>query len=117
MNEFIHDKLKNISYIYTGTYIYIFFFFFFFSESCIERWSKAKGGNNKCPQCNAPARKIDIRNINTKAIKAINTTERDRALADLEKEKGARQKAEEREACALLQREKGKVNDEGDISA
>ena len=101
MNEFIHDKLKNISYIYTGTYIYIYiyitayiyiyiyFFFFFFSESCIERWSKAKGGNNKCPQCNAPARKIDIRNINTKAIKAINTTERDRALADLEKEKEA----------------------------
>ena len=104
MNEFIHDKLKNISYIYIYRYIYIyFFFFFFFSESCIERWSKAKGGNNKCPQCNAPARKIDIRNINTKAIKAINTTERDRALADLEKEKEARQKAEEREARALLQ--------------
>ncbi|RMX38139.1 hypothetical protein pdam_00022706 [Pocillopora damicornis] len=37
------------------------------------------------------------------AIKAIDTTERDRALADLEKEKEARQKAEEREARALLQ--------------
>ena len=70
-------------------HIYIYFFFLFFSESCNERWSKAKGGNNKCPQCNAPARKIDIRNIYTKAIKAINTKECDNALADLEKEKGA----------------------------
>ena len=64
---------------------------------------KAKGGNDKCPQCNAPARKKDIRNIYTKAIKSIDTTERDRALADLEKEREARQKAEEREARALLQ--------------
>ncbi|XP_078366102.1 E3 ubiquitin-protein ligase rfwd3.S-like isoform X1 [Oculina patagonica] len=74
-----------------------------FGRSCIERWLKAKGGNDKCPQCNAPARKKDIRNIYTKALKAIDTTERDRALADLEKEKEARQKAEEREARALLQ--------------
>jgi len=74
-----------------------------FGRSCIERWLKAKGGNDKCPQCNAPARKKDIRNIYTKAIKSIDTTERDRALADLEKEKEARQKAEEREARALLQ--------------
>ncbi|PFX34109.1 E3 ubiquitin-protein ligase RFWD3-like [Stylophora pistillata] len=74
-----------------------------FGRSCIERWLKAKGGNDKCPQCNAPARKKDIRNIYTKAIKAIDTTERDRALADLQKEKEARKKAEEREARALLQ--------------
>ena len=75
----------------------------YFFNSCIERWLKAKGGNDKCPQCNAPAKKKDIRNIYTKAIKSIDTTERDRALADLEKEKDARQKAEEREARALLQ--------------
>ncbi|XP_020608909.1 E3 ubiquitin-protein ligase RFWD3-like [Orbicella faveolata] len=74
-----------------------------FGRSCIERWLKAKGGNDKCPQCNAPAKKKDIRNIYTKAVKSIDTTERDRALADLEKEKEARQKAEEREARALLQ--------------
>ena len=77
--------------------------FWFFTLSCIERWLKAKGGNDKCPQCNAPAKKKDIRNIYTKAVKSIDTTERDRALADLEKEKEARQKAEEREARALLQ--------------
>ena len=74
-----------------------------FVLSCIERWLKSKGGNDKCPQCNTPARKKDIRNIYTKAIKSIDTTERDRALADLDKEKEARQKAEEREARALLQ--------------
>ena len=71
--------------------------------SCIERWLKSKGGNDKCPQCNAPAKKKDIRNIYTKAVKSIDTTERDRALADLEKEKESRQRAEEREARALLQ--------------
>ena len=105
MNEFIYDKLKIILHIHIYIYIYIYIdiYSFFFPESCIERWLKAKGGNDKCPQCNAPARKRDIRNIYTKAIKAIDTTERDRALADLEKEKEARQKAEEREARALLQ--------------
>lgn len=72
-------------------------------DSCIERWLKSKGVNEKCPQCNAPAKRRDIRNIYTKAIKSIDTTERDRALADLETEREARQRAEEREARALLQ--------------
>jgi len=36
-------------------------------------------------------------------LKTIDTTERDRAIADLEKEKTLRQKAEEAEARALLQ--------------
>ena len=71
--------------------------------SCIERWLKAKGGNDKCPQCNAPAKKKDIRNIYARAIKTIDTTERDRALADLEKEKEARNRAEQAEAQVLLQ--------------
>lgn len=74
-----------------------------FGRSCIERWLKSKGVNEKCPQCNAPAKRRDIRNIYTKAIKSIDTTERDRALADLETERDARQRAEEREARALLQ--------------
>ncbi|KAK2566406.1 E3 ubiquitin-protein ligase RFWD3 [Acropora cervicornis] len=74
-----------------------------FGRSCIERWLKSKGVNEKCPQCNAPAKRRDIRNIYSKAIKSIDTTERDRALADLETEREARQRAEEREARALLQ--------------
>ena len=60
-------------------------------------------GNEKCPQCNAPAKKKDIRNIYAKAIKMIDTTERDRALSELEKERQARKRAEEAEARALLQ--------------
>ena len=72
-------------------------------DCCIERWLKSKGVNEKCPQCNAPAKRSDIRNIYTKAIKSIDATERDRALADLETEREARQRAEEREARALLQ--------------
>ena len=80
--------------------------------SCIERWLKAKGGNDKCPQCNAPAKKKDIRHIYAKAIKSIDTTERDKALLDLEKEKEARQKAEEREARALLQYQLAKAESE-----
>ena len=77
--------------------------------SCIERWLKAKSAVEKCPQCNAPARRKDIRNIYAKALKTIDTTERDRALADLEKEKSLRQKAEEAEARALLQYQLVKV--------
>lgn len=71
--------------------------------SCIERWLKGKGGNEKCPQCNAPAKRKDIRNIYAKALKTIDTTEKDRALSELEQEKKLRQKAEEAEARALLQ--------------
>ncbi|EDO47854.1 predicted protein, partial [Nematostella vectensis] len=74
-----------------------------FGRSCIERWLKAKGGSDKCPQCNAPAKKKDIRNIYAKALKTIDTAEKDRALADLEKERVQRQKAEQGEARALLQ--------------
>ena len=88
----------------------------FSSWSCIERWLKGKGGSDKCPQCNAPAKKKDIRNIYTKAIKSIDTTERDRALADLEKETEARQKAEEREARALLQYQLAKAECEKIVS-
>lgn len=87
-----------------------------FGRSCIERWLKSKGGNDKCPQCNAPARKKDIRNIYTKAIKSLDTTERDRALADLEKEKEARQRAEEREARALLQYQLAKAECENIVA-
>ena len=86
------------------------------SHSCIERWLKSKGGNDKCPQCNAPARKKDIRNIYTKAIKSLDTTERDRALANLEKEKEARQRAEEREARALLQYQLAKAECENIVA-
>ncbi|KAK3102173.1 hypothetical protein FSP39_009342 [Pinctada imbricata] len=72
-----------------------------FGQSCIEKWLKGQGG--KCPQCNAKAKRQDIRVLYAKSIKAIDTTERDRALQDLEKEKEARRKAEMEAAQSRLQ--------------
>ena len=41
---------------------------------------KGQGGEGKCPQCNAKARKTDIRTIFAKSIKVVDTSERDRAI-------------------------------------
>ncbi|XP_013408860.1 E3 ubiquitin-protein ligase RFWD3 [Lingula anatina] len=63
-----------------------------FGHSCIDKWLKGQGG--KCPQCNAKAKKADIRIIYARALKAVDTSDRDRALKELELEKEARRKAE-----------------------
>ena len=70
--------------------------------SCIEKWIKGAGGG-KCPQCNAPAKKGDIRVIYSKAISVVDTTDRDRALKDLEEEKRLRIAAQKAEAQAVIQ--------------
>lgn len=62
-----------------------------FGRSCITRWLK---GQNRCPQCNARARKSEIRNIYARAVKVIDSSERDKALEDLVKETELRRKAE-----------------------
>ncbi|XP_042913235.1 E3 ubiquitin-protein ligase RFWD3, partial [Parasteatoda tepidariorum] len=49
-----------------------------FGRSCITRW--LKGQNARCPQCNARARKSEIRNIYAKSVKALDSSERDKAL-------------------------------------
>ena len=72
------------------------------SHSCIEKWIKG-GGGGKCPQCNAPAKKGDIRVIYSKAISVVDTTDRDRALKDLEEEKRLRIAAQKAEAQAVIQ--------------
>ncbi|XP_067655672.1 E3 ubiquitin-protein ligase rfwd3.S-like [Haliotis asinina] len=72
-----------------------------FGQSCIDKWLKGQGG--KCPHCNAKAKRQDIRVLYTKSIKAVDTTERDRALAELEKEKEHRRKAELEAAHSRLQ--------------
>ena len=74
----------------------------FFFASCIEKWIKGNGGG-KCPQCNAPAKKADIRVIYSKAISVVDTTDRDRALKDLEEEKRLRIGAQKAEAQAVVQ--------------
>eukprot|EP00795_Rhopilema_esculentum_P013037 gene13037-3812_t len=66
-----------------------------FGKSCIERWLKGKKKTRKCPQCNCPAKREDIRNIYCKALKATDTSERDRALEELEEEKMKRMRAED----------------------
>ncbi|KAK7076001.1 RING finger and WD repeat domain-containing protein 3 [Halocaridina rubra] len=63
-----------------------------FGNSCIERWLKGQGG--KCPQCNAKASKRDIRVIYAKSLKVLDTTERDRAIQELEKERETRRNIE-----------------------
>jgi len=63
-----------------------------FGHSCIEKWLGSSG--KKCPQCNAEAKKKDIRVLFCKRLKAIDTAERDRALADLEEERKRRKTVE-----------------------
>ena len=70
--------------------------------SCIEKWIKGSGGG-KCPQCNAPAKKGDIRVIYSKSISVVDTTDRDRTLKDLEEEKKLRIGAQKAEAQAVIQ--------------
>jgi E3 ubiquitin-protein ligase RFWD3 len=62
-----------------------------FGEMCIDRWIKS---NPKCPQCNRPSKRTDIRRIYAKTIKVIDTAELDKALKDLEGERTLRKKAE-----------------------
>ncbi|XP_052797450.1 E3 ubiquitin-protein ligase RFWD3-like isoform X2 [Mya arenaria] len=72
-----------------------------FGQSCIEKWLRGQGG--KCPHCNAKAKRQDIRVLYAKTIKALDTTERDRALQDLEKEREVRRRVEMEGAQLRLQ--------------
>lgn len=46
-----------------------------FGRSCIERWIKEKGSSAKCPTCNKAAKKVHIRNLWCKTIKATDNSE------------------------------------------
>ena len=71
--------------------------------SCIEKWLRSAGGGAKCPQCNLKAKRGDVRVVFAKAVSVQDTTERDRALRELEQEKQLRIQAQRDEAQALLQ--------------
>ena len=58
----------------------------FFGYTCIERWLRGTGSS--CPNCNEKSTKKDIRVHYVSKLAAIDTSERDRALGDLEKVKG-----------------------------
>lgn len=64
-----------------------------FGKICIEKWVKNCGRQAKCPQCNTTAKFRDIRPIfATKTVKVLDTSERDRALQDLAKEREEKRK-------------------------
>nr|CDS27433.1 e3 ubiquitin protein ligase RFWD3 [Hymenolepis microstoma] len=66
-----------------------------FGKSCITKWimsSRPKQGT--CPQCNAKASLKDLRILYCKKIKAVDTTDLDRALQDLDTERKMRRKIE-----------------------
>uniref|UniRef100_A0A0X3PCG4 RING-type E3 ubiquitin transferase n=1 Tax=Schistocephalus solidus TaxID=70667 RepID=A0A0X3PCG4_SCHSO len=65
-----------------------------FGKSCILRWLATQGRVGKCPQCNARAHAKDVRVLFCKKIKAVDTTDRDRALCDLDSERKLRRKLE-----------------------
>lgn len=69
---------------------------------CIDKWLR-NGGNGKCPQCNCSAKRNDIRVIVAKAINVLDTSERDRALKELEQERGQMIKCKSEMAQALLE--------------
>lgn len=71
-----------------------------YGKSCILKWLKMHNG--KCPQCNRNARRQDIRVLYARSIKTIDTSERDRAVQELEQEREARKKAEMEAARARL---------------
>lgn len=63
-----------------------------FGKSCIMKW--LKGNPGKCPHCNTRAHCRDVRVLFARTVKMLDTSERDRAIQDLEREKEARKKAE-----------------------
>ncbi|XP_064635552.1 E3 ubiquitin-protein ligase rfwd3.L-like isoform X2 [Lineus longissimus] len=71
-----------------------------FGQSCIDKWLRGQG--EKCPHCNRKAKRSDIRVIYAKALKVVDTTEKDQALVALEKEKEARKRAEYEAADSRL---------------
>jgi len=56
----------------------------FFGQSCIEKWLR---GASSCPNCNEKAARKDVRPHYVARLAALDTGERDRALAELEKTK------------------------------
>lgn len=72
-----------------------------FGYNCIHKW--LRGANGRCPQCNTKSKRSDIRKLYAKSLKAVDTAERDRALADLEKEREARRLLEVEMAQTRLQ--------------
>jgi E3 ubiquitin-protein ligase RFWD3 len=79
-----------------------------FGKRCIERWlSIPKNGEgvakSKCPQCNEPAKRADIRVLYTKRrLAAADNSEREALMRQLEAERLQRKLAVEAEATTMI---------------
>ncbi|XP_062503680.1 E3 ubiquitin-protein ligase RFWD3-like isoform X2 [Corticium candelabrum] len=71
-----------------------------FGLSCIQRW--LDGCHNRCPQCNARAKKSHIRKLYATSLVAVDSSEKDNALKQLQDERSARLQAENNQAQVLL---------------
>lgn len=78
-----------------------------FGHKCVLTW--LKGSGTRCPQCNLKAKKSDIRIIYARSLKVQDTTELNRVLEKLEREKSTRRKAEIEMAQIKIQYEFLKV--------
>lgn len=57
----------------------------FFGLGCIEKWLKSTTGGSDCPNCNERATRKDIRLHYVARLRAVDTAEKDRAVAELER--------------------------------
>jgi hypothetical protein len=71
-----------------------------FGKVCIETWLKSKNTQSRCPQCNEKARKSDVRIIYAKKLVALDSSERDAALKEVELERCKRKHVEQK-VCEL----------------
>ncbi|KAG0348690.1 RING finger and WD repeat domain-containing protein 3 [Podila humilis] len=65
-------------------------------NSCISKWiaTQLLRGPAKCPECNRPAKKNDIRRLWSKAVVTLDTAEKESAVSRLKQEQEARMRSE-----------------------
>ncbi|KAG0199716.1 RING finger and WD repeat domain-containing protein 3, partial [Mortierella sp. GBA30] len=68
-----------------------------FGENCILKWiaQHSREGAVKCPECNHPAKRKDIRRIWSKSVVVIDTVEKDGAVLRAKKEQELRMRGEQ----------------------
>jgi E3 ubiquitin-protein ligase RFWD3 len=56
-----------------------------YGKKCIEMWMSTNGSKTRCPECNMLIKKNDVRVIYSRTVKALDTTELDQAVEQLDK--------------------------------
>ncbi|KAF9209478.1 radical S-adenosyl methionine domain-containing protein 1 [Haplosporangium sp. Z 27] len=75
-----------------------------YGESCIYKWiaQHSRDGNPKCPECNHPTKRKDVRRIWSKSVVVADTAERDEAVSRAKKEQESRIRCEQELANSRL---------------